>query len=107
MFRFAAARCFLVVTILAKVCAAVSAALREPSYISQRRRFRVRAAFFAEAERERAERCFATRFACLDNAPLDAERRLSRLSARFVARDRFREGFLRRPLRPFVRSRLA
>ena len=74
---------------------------------SQRRRFRVRAAFFAEAERERAERCFATRFACLDNAPLDAERRLSRLSARFVARDRFREGFLRRPARPFARSRFA
>jgi hypothetical protein len=74
---------------------------------SQRRRFRVRAAFFAAAERERAERCFATRFACLDNACLDAERPLSRLSARFVARDRFSEGFLRRPARPFVRSRFA
>ena len=61
---------------------------------SQRRRFRVRAAFFAAAERERAERCAATRFACLDNACLDAERPLSRLSARFVARDRFRDGFL-------------
>src|SRR5678816_339108 len=68
---------------------------------------RVRAAFFAAAERERAERCLATRFACLDNARLDAERRLSRLSARFVARDRFGEGFLRRPARPFVRSRFA
>jgi hypothetical protein len=62
------------------------------SLTSQRRRFRVRAAFFAAAERDRAERCLATRFACLDNARLDAERRLSRLSARFVARDRFREG---------------
>jgi hypothetical protein len=74
---------------------------------SHRRRFRVRTAFFAAAERERAERCLATRFACLDNAPLEAERRLSRLSARFVARDRFREGLLRRPARPFLRSRFA
>jgi hypothetical protein len=74
---------------------------------SQRRRFRVRAAVFAAAERERAERCLATRFACLDNACLEAERRLSRLSARFVARDRFGEGFLRCPARPFVRSRFA
>ena len=74
---------------------------------SQRRRFRVRAAFFAAAERERAERCPATRFACLDNACLDAERRLSRLSARFVARERFRDGFLRLPARPFARSRFA
>ena len=74
---------------------------------SQRRRFRVRAAFFAAAERERAERCPATRFACLDNACLDAERRLSRLSARFVARERFRDGFLRAPARPFARSRFA
>jgi hypothetical protein len=74
---------------------------------SQRRRFRVRAAFFAAAERDRAERCPATRFACRDNACLDAERRLSRLSARFVARERFRDGFLRLPARPFVRSRFA
>ena len=74
---------------------------------SQRRRFRVRAAFFAAAERERAERRLATRLACLDNARLDADRRLSRLSARLVARERFAEGFLRRPARPFVRSRFA
>ncbi len=74
---------------------------------SQRRRFRVRAAFFAAAERERAERRLATRFACLDNAGFDADRRLSRLSARFVARARFREGFLRRPARPLARSRFA
>ena len=73
----------------------------------QRRRLRVRAAFFAAAERDRAERCLATRFACLDKACLDAERRLSRLSARFVARECFREGFLRRPARPFARSRFA
>jgi hypothetical protein len=74
---------------------------------SQRRRFRLRDAFFAAAERDRAERCLATRFACLDKACLDAERRLSRLSARFVARERFRDGFLRRPARPFARSRFA
>lgn len=74
---------------------------------SQRRRFLVRAAFFAAIDRERAERCLATRFACLDSACLDAERRLSRLSARFVARERFREGFFPRPARPLVRSRLA
>jgi hypothetical protein len=67
----------------------------------------VRAAFFAAAERDRAERCLATRFACLDNARLDAERRLSRLSARLVARERFAEGFLRRAVRPFATSRLA
>jgi hypothetical protein len=63
--------------------------------ISQRRRFLVRAAFFAAAERDRAERCPATRFACFDNACLDADRWLSRLSARFVARERVRDGFLR------------
>ena len=72
---------------------------------SQRRR--VRAAFFAAVERDRAERCFATRFACFDNARFDAARRLSRLSARLVARERFEEGFLRRPARPFARSRFA
>jgi hypothetical protein len=75
--------------------------------VAQRRRFRVRAAFFAAAERDRAERCLATRFACLDNACLDAERRLSRLRACFVAWERFRDGFLRRPARPFARSRFA
>ncbi len=74
---------------------------------SQRRRFRVRAAFFAVAERDRAERCLASRFACLDNARFDAGRRLSRLSARFVARERFGDGFLRRLARPFARSRFA
>ena len=88
MFRFAAARCFLVVTF-------------------QRRRLRVRAAFFAAADRDRAERRLATRFACLDKAFFDADRRLSRLSARLVARERFAEGFLRRAVRPFARSRLA
>ena len=74
---------------------------------SQRRRLRVRAAFFAAAERDRAERCFATRFACFDNARFDAARRLSRLSARLVARERLEEGFLRRAARPFARSRFA
>src|SRR5947207_11276361 len=74
---------------------------------SQRRRFRVRAAFFAAAERDRAERWRATRLACLDNAGFDADRRLSRLSARFVARARFREGFLRLLALPFAKSRFA
>ncbi len=107
MFRFAAARCFrrchnfTEVDLLNRICAP------QVTATSQRRRFRVRAAFFAAAERERAERCPATRFACLDNACLDAERRLSRLRARFVARERFREGFVRRPARPFARSRFA
>src|SRR6266403_4539515 len=71
------------------------------------RRFRVRAAFPAAAERERAERRPAARFACCDNAFLDADRRLSRLSAPLVARERLREGFLPRPARPFAKSRLA
>ena len=74
---------------------------------SQRRRFLVRAAFFAAADRDRGERRRATLFACIDNARFDAERRLSRLSARFVARERFRAGFVRRPARPFARSRFA
>jgi hypothetical protein len=73
----------------------------------QPRRFRVRAAFFAAAERDRAERCLATRLACLDSARFDADRRLSRLRARFVALERLREGFLRRPARPFATSRFA
>src|SRR6266513_1737347 len=84
-----------------------TSARRKLTLGSQRRRFRVRAAFFAAAERERAERCPATRFACLDNACVDAERRLSRLSACLVARERFTDGFLRLPARPFVRSRFA
>jgi hypothetical protein len=67
----------------------------------------VRAAFFAAAERDLAERCPATRFACLDNACFDAERRLSRLSACFVARERFKDGFVRRPARPLAISRFA
>lgn len=73
----------------------------------QRRRLRVRAAFFAAAERDLAERRLATRLACFDNAFFDADRRLSRRSARFVARERLVAGFLRRPERPFARSCLA
>src|SRR5947199_5220586 len=74
---------------------------------SQRRRFRVRAAFLAAAERDRAERCLASRFACLDNVRFDADRRLSRLSARLVARERVGGGFLLRPARTLARCRLA
>lgn len=77
-----------------------------PTYVL-RRRVLVRAAFFAAAERDRVERCRAMRLACLDNDCLDAERRLSRSSARFVARERFREGFLRCAARPVLRSRFA
>ena len=106
MFRFAAERCFLVAITYEARSAEQDLRLRVPR-LSHRRRLRVRAAFFAAAERDRAERCLATRFACLDNALLDADRRLSRLSARCVARERFREGFLRRPARLFVRSRFA
>jgi len=65
------------------------------------------AAFFAAVERDCAERRAAARFACRDSAFFDADRRLSRCSARFVARERFREGFLRRPERPLARSRFA
>ncbi len=67
----------------------------------------MRAAFFAAAERERAERRLAARFAWRDSAFFDADLRLSRLSAPLVARERLREGFLRAPVRPFARSRLA
>jgi hypothetical protein len=74
---------------------------------NQRRRFRVRAAFFAAAERDRPERWLATRFACRDKADREADRRLSRLSAPLVARERFADGFLRRAARPLARSRRA
>jgi hypothetical protein len=73
----------------------------------RRWRLRVRAAFFAAAERDLAERCLATLLACLDNALFDADRLLSRLSARFVARERFVDGFLRVPRRLFASSRFA
>jgi hypothetical protein len=46
---------------------------------AQRRRpLRVRAAFFAAAERDLAERRLAARFACFDNALSEADLRLSR-----------------------------
>src|SRR5437762_5541060 len=61
---------------------------------SQRRRLRVRAAFFPATERDVAERRPAARFACRDSAFFEADRRLSRFSAALVARERFREGFL-------------
>lgn len=70
-------------------------------------RLRVLAAFFAESERDLAERCRATRFECRDKAAFDAERRLSRLSARFVARERVVETFSRLPPPPFAISRFA
>src|SRR5436190_4860279 len=69
--------------------------LPDPS--QRRRRLRVRAAFFAAAERECAERRAEARFACRDNAFFDAARRSSRLSAALVARERVREVLLRPP----------
>lgn len=72
----------------------------------QRRfRFRVCAAFFAEAECELADRRPAARFACRDSAGGEAERRLSRFNAPRTARERVGDGF-RRWL-PLTRSRLA
>ena len=62
---------------------------------------------FSGSVRDRAERCAAARLARREKALFDADRRLSRLSARLVARERLAEGFLRRPARPFVRSRFA
>src|SRR5881394_3796306 len=50
---------------------------------------RVAAAFFAEREREAAERLAAALRACRDSAFLDAALCPSRLSAREVARERF------------------
>ena len=72
---------------------------------TQRRSLRVRAAFFAAAERDVADRRAAARFACSESALFDADLRLSRFNAPFVARERLREGLLRR--RPLVRSSLA
>jgi hypothetical protein len=73
----------------------------------RRRRFRVLAAFLAAAERERDERRRAACFAWRDNTLREADLRLSRFSAPLTARERRREGFRRRALRPFARSRLA
>ena len=73
----------------------------------RRRRLRVRAAFFAAAERERGDRRRAARLACRDSAFREADRRLSRFSAPLTARERLPEGFRRRALRPLARSRLA
>ena len=62
---------------------------------------------FCAAERDVADRRAAARFACSESALFDADLRLSRFNAPFVARERLREAFLRRPERPLVRSRLA
>jgi hypothetical protein len=70
------------------------------------RRARVRAAFFAVRERAALPRRRAAVRACRDKARCDAARRGSRFNARFVARERVRDGrFLAR--RPFRRSRFA
>jgi len=67
--------------------------------------FRVFAAFFAERERDAAERFFAALRAWLDNASFEAALRPSFLSAFRDARERLVEVFF--PLFPFRRSRRA
>jgi hypothetical protein len=66
----------------------------------------VRAAFLAAAERVRADRRRAAERACRESALRDTEERFSRFRAPLVARDRVREGFLRRA-RARLMSRLA
>ena len=73
----------------------------DPSYP----RFRVRAAFFADRERDAAERFFAAVRAWRDNASFEAALRPYFLSAFRVARERLVEAFF--PLFAFLRSRLA
>ena len=67
--------------------------------------FRVFAAFFAERERDAAERFFAALRACVDSASFEAALRPSFLSALRLARERLVEGFF--PLFAFLRSRFA
>src|SRR5207253_7165639 len=69
--------------------------------------FRVRAAFFAAAERWADVRFRATEWACRESAFLEAAPRPSRLSAFFVARERVRETAFPPRLPPFLRSRFA
>ena len=64
--------------------------------------FRVRAAFFAEADLCAGLRLRAAARACLKSASLDAAAPLSRLSAFSVACERFRDGLA--PFSAFLRS---
>src|SRR5437762_9019882 len=66
---------------------------------------RVRAAFFAAAERWALLRWRAAERACLESALFEAADRPSRPSAFLIARERLREGALR--FAPFFSSRLA
>src|SRR5256886_15332227 len=66
---------------------------------------RVRAAFFAAAERWALLRWRAAERACLESALFEAADRSSRPSAFLIARERLREGALR--FAPFFSSRLA
>src|SRR6266542_601537 len=59
------------------------------------------AAFFAAAERLRALRRRAAERACFESARPEAVLRGSRSSLRFMARERFAEGFFLLPLCPF------
>ena len=65
---------------------------------------RVRAAFFAEAERSARLRFRAAARACLERASFDAAARPSRLSAFKVACERFRDGLAFGSFSPFFRS---
>lgn len=71
--------------------------------------FRVRAAFFAEAERSAGVRFFAAVFVCFESADLEAGFWLSRFKALVVASERLAEGFLVDALLllPVLRSRSA
>ena len=69
--------------------------------------FRVRAAFFAEREREAAERLAAALRAWRDSASFDAALCPSRLSAREVARERFADVLVLLALFPLRISRAA
>jgi hypothetical protein len=68
---------------------------------------RVRAAFFAAAERWALVRLLAAERACLESAFFEAADRPSRLSAFVIARDRVRDGALALLFAPFLSSRLA
>ena len=68
---------------------------------------RVRAPLFAARARPAGLRRRAVERACRESALLEAAERPSRFNARLLARERLRDGFVCRFLRPLARSRLA
>jgi hypothetical protein len=66
---------------------------------------RVRAAFFATADRSARVRFCAAVRACRESAFLAAALRPSRFNAPVTARERFRDGFLAHRCAPFEMSR--